>query len=206
MYFVQHVDCLKLGTLLKSLTENIGWTLLNWRTLQLFREIFPLVVTFLAISKRASKDEGWHKWERLVGRLSSCCLGWAHLPSKQNFGHICQVNKTLASWYLVLRGILVVFSFYFLVLSDHIEFQTNQTTTLGGWEGRHYSSLCCVYLLLVSKYQTRRWNFPYQGLAMGILGPTQPYLAKQVSDGQFRPIYAFYTIQIMIMMMIWWWS
>ena len=44
--------------------------------------------------------------------------------------------------------------------------------------------------------------YPCQGLAMGILGPTQPYLAKQVSGRQFRPIYAFYAIQIMIMMMI----
>ena len=122
-------------------------------------------LTFLAISKRESKDEGWHKWERLVGRLSSCCLGWAHLPSKPKIEQICQVNKTLASSYLVVRGILVVIALFFLVFSDQIGLKTDHLTAFGGWEGSHYFSLGCVFSSLVCKYQTRQWKLDQVHLA-----------------------------------------
>ena len=56
-----------------------------------------------------------------------------------------------------------------------------------------HSVVFICYLSVNTKQDNE--NYPCQGLAMGILGPTQPYLAKQVSDGQFRPIYASYTIQ-----------
>ena len=103
--------------------------------------------------------------------------GWlaAYLPAAWA-GHVCQVNKFLIISLTIFGwlkvGALLLYSVVFIPLS--------LSTTI-----RRDDDVC-----------------PCQGLAMGILGPTQPYLAKQVSNKQFWPIYASYTIQRMMMIIM----
>ena len=81
--------------------------------------------------------------------------GWlaAYLPAAWA-GHVCQVNKSLTISLTIFGwmrvGALLFYSVVFITLSV-------STNT------RRDDDVC-----------------PCQGLAMGILGPTQPYLAKQV--------------------------